>query len=63
MEWINTLVYSHNEPHRAVKKNESHSHTVSTGAQETRHRSMIPLIGKHTKLLCATEVSLVITFG
>lgn len=33
MEWINTLVYSHNEAHRAMKKNESHSHMVSTGNQ------------------------------
>lgn len=33
MEWIHTLVYSHNEAHRAMKKNESHSHMVSTGNQ------------------------------
>ena len=39
MEWINTLVYSHNEPQRAMKKNESHSHMVSTGNQIQKYDS------------------------
>lgn len=49
-----------NEPYYS-EKNEINSHTVSTGAQET-DTEVFP-IRKHTKLLCATEVSLVITFG
>lgn len=44
---------------QSSEKNESHSsHTVSTGAQGNQTQKYDSLIGKHTKLLCATEVSL-----